>query len=65
MSKTREQIIASMCCTWRHDYGLTRSKDSLLSAGMTEQERNSLWQQMAQVFDNDILPVFKEYNIKI
>lgn len=39
----REQIIENMCMTWRHDYGL-----------MEEKERQSLFNSMAQIFDNDI-----------
>ena len=58
--KTREEVITSMCYTYRHDYGLTKIVDSkfsdVLSAGMTEDERHALWRQMAQIFDNDILP---------
>jgi hypothetical protein len=61
--KTRDQIITNMCHTWRHDYGITKdwprdesSYTSILTAGMTKAERESLWQQMAQIFDNDIAP---------
>ena len=58
--KTREQIINSMCFTFRHDYGLEKDLGngfmSELSAGMTKQEREALWNQMAQIFDNDIAP---------
>ena len=63
--KTREEIITSMCYTWRHDYGLDKDIGngfiSELSAGMTQQERESLWRQMAQIFDNDIQPLLNEY----
>lgn len=56
--KTREQIITSMCYTWRHDYGL--KKESLevdfITSGMTDQERESLWRAMSQIFDNNIAP---------
>lgn len=52
--KTREQLITDMCYTWRHDYGLHRS--DTISSGMTNEERKALWQQMAQVFDNNITP---------
>ncbi len=49
--KTREQIITSMCFTFRHDYGLEKDLGngfvSELSAGMTKQEREALWNQMA------------------
>lgn len=59
--KTREQIITSMCYTWRHDYGLNKEPDPggynfPGIAGMTEAERKSLWASMAQIFDNDIAP---------
>jgi hypothetical protein len=62
---TREQIINSMCYTWRHDYGLVKDPDYKnhhndfiddISAGMYQWEREQLWKQMAQIFDNDIAP---------
>lgn len=60
MQKTREQIITSMCYTWRHDYGLERQEHDgpggLITAGLTIAEREFLWKQMAQIFDNDIAP---------
>jgi len=65
--KTREQIITSMCYTWRHDYGIVKDPDhksrpgmtdfiDTISAGMYQLERKQLWEQMAQLFDNDIAP---------
>jgi hypothetical protein len=58
--KTREQIITSMCYTWRHDYGLRKGGaegyGSTFSSGMTDDEAAALWKQMAQLFDNDIAP---------
>jgi hypothetical protein len=64
--KTREQIITSMCYTWRHDYGLLKEADPggymfPGIAGMTREEQQSLWQQMAQLFDNDIAPELEAY----
>ena len=56
---TREQIIHNMCLTFRHDYGMIISEDEAmysLSAGMTQRQREALYQQMAQIFDNDIAP---------
>ena len=56
---TREQIINNMCYTYRHDYGLTISDDDkmyTLNRGVTELERKYIWQQMTQIFDNDIAP---------
>lgn len=66
--KTREQIITSMCYTWRHDYGLDKTIGTgfadIISSGMTDQERKALWRQMAQIFDNDIAPYmeFREWD---
>jgi hypothetical protein len=56
--KTREDIITAMCYTMRHDYGLGRPTDSPfpLDSGLTDQERLALWNQMAQIFDNNINP---------
>ena len=62
---TREQIINSMCYTWRHDYGIVKDPEyknyqndviDNISAGMYQWEREQLWKQMAQIFDNDIAP---------
>jgi hypothetical protein len=63
--KTRDEIITSMCYTCRHDYGLVKDPDYThhandvidnISSGMYQWERNQLWKQMAQIFDNDIAP---------
>lgn len=63
--KSREQIINSMCYTFRHDYGLEKDIGngfiSAISCGMTREERESLWNQMAQIFDNDIAPELEDY----
>ena len=48
-----------MCMTFRHDYGLVISEDDrmyTLMSGMTEREREALYRDMAQIFDNDIAP---------
>ena len=55
----REQIINNMCMTFRHDYGLRISEDDrmyTLMSGMTEREAQALYNDMAQIFDNDIAP---------
>jgi hypothetical protein len=61
--KTREQIITDMCYTWRHDYGIDKTIGTgfadIISSGMTTTEREALWQQMAQIYDNCIAPVMK------
>ena len=58
--KTREAIIHSMCMTYRHDYGLEKSTGEFgpypFPAGMTKQEREALYRQMAQIFDNCVAP---------
>lgn len=54
--KTREQIIADMCYTWRHDYGIVKTDEDILSSGMTLSEKELLWKSMAQLFDNCIAP---------
>ena len=57
--KTREEIINNMCLTFRHDYGLRISEDDrmyTLNSGMTEREAQALYNDMAQIFDNDIAP---------
>lgn len=59
ITNNREKIIRSMCLTYRHDYGLEKIRDSI-SSGTTEEERKFLWQQMSQIFDNDIAP-FMEF----
>lgn len=57
---TREQIINNMCMTFRHDYTLLINEydkiEMPLISGMTESERKALWNNMAQIFDNDIAP---------
>jgi hypothetical protein len=58
--KTREQIINSMCYTWRHDFELDKDHNNL--SGMTAMERVLLWNAMAQIFDNDISPLLDEAN---
>jgi len=66
--KSREEIITSMCYTWRHDYGLNKDIGNgfihELSSGMKPEEREALWRQMAQLFDNDIAPhmEFREWD---
>ena len=58
--KTREAIIISMCLTARHDFGLVRNTGESgpypFPSGMTDQEREALYRQMAQIFDNNIAP---------
>ena len=63
---TKEQIITGMCYTWRHDYGLEKHPDDtfagLITAGMTELERQSLYKQMEQLYNHHIQPLVDEIN---
>jgi hypothetical protein len=60
MKLTREEIIMGMCYTFRHDYGLDKGDGEgfadQLSAGTTKTEREFIYRQMAQIFDNNIAP---------
>lgn len=64
--KSREDIILMMCYTQRHDYGLDKTLGTdfadVISAGMTDQEREFLWKEMAQIFDNCIQPYMEFKN---
>jgi hypothetical protein len=63
--KTKEEIIHSMCMTYRHDYGLRKEEgDNSLSSGMTEQEATMLYKKMAQIYNNDIEPILEHYTKK-
>jgi hypothetical protein len=60
----REQIINNMCMTFRHDYGLVISEDDkmyTLMSGMTEREREALFNDMAQIFDHNFATSLEEY----
>ncbi len=64
--KSKEEIVTSMCYTYRHDFGLVKHADPggysfPFEAGMTDIERQALWNSMAQIFDNDIAPLLNEY----
>lgn len=60
--KTREQIITDMCYTARHDYGLDKHPDDMpFVAGMTQRERESLYRDMMQLFDNNFGEIYEQY----
>ena len=57
MTPTRENIINSMCLTFRHDYNLVITEDDRmysLASGMTEREREALFNIMEQIFNRNI-----------
>lgn len=56
--KTKEEIIHSMCLTYRHDFGLRKNpSDPPWVAGMTEEDAKSLYKVMEQIYNNDIEPL--------
>jgi hypothetical protein len=63
--KNKEQIITEMCYTYRHDYGLDKDpNDPPWTAGMTLEERKGLYNTMAQIYENNIEPLLKQYKEK-
>jgi len=50
--KTRDEIILSMCYTYRNDYGLSRGSGK----GINDSERQYIHDRMTQIFDDDIAP---------
>lgn len=63
--KTREEIITDMCYTYRPDYGLDKVSDGpSWLAGMTPDERKGLYNAMANIYDNNILPIMDLKNGK-
>lgn len=60
--KSREEIIHSMCLTYRHDYGIRKEDtDPPWTSGMTLKDSESLYKVMEQIYDNNITPVFEHY----
>jgi hypothetical protein len=60
--KTKEEIINSMCLSYRHDYGLRKEPgEPTWTAGMTEEDAKMLYKTMEQIYNNDIAPVIKHY----
>jgi hypothetical protein len=62
--KTKEDIIRSMCYTMRHDFGVTSNPNNPLSSGVSASERQHIYNNMCQLFDNCIAPymTFKNEN---
>lgn len=61
--KTREEIITAMCFTFRHDYGLPKETIRvggqavpIGSSGMTDNERETLYNTMSKIYTNAIEP---------
>ena len=59
MTRAPDDLIDSMCLTWRHDFGLVRldgDDGAFLGSGMTEKERESLRRDMRQLWEHNIAP---------
>jgi len=63
--KSKHEIITDMCMTYRHDYGLRKTKsDPPWTAGMTEEDAKMLYKTMEQIYTNDIEPILAHYKDK-
>jgi len=63
--KTKEEIINSMCLSYRHDYGLRKEPgEPNWTAGMTEQDAKMLYKTMEQIYNNNIEPIIDYYKEK-
>lgn len=60
MSDTKDQIINSMCLTWRHDFGLEKCHSAFGYSGMTSDERVALRRRMSQLFEHHVAPLIAE-----
>ena len=59
--RSKEEVIHDMCLTYRHDYGLRKTKDDPpWTAGMTEEDAIMLYKVMEQIYNNDIAPLVQE-----
>ena len=60
--KSKEEIINSMCLSYRHDYGLRKDKsEPSWTIGMTEEDAIMLYNTMEQIYNNDIAPIIEHY----
>ena len=60
--KSKEEIINSMCLSYRHDYGLRKdNSEPSWTAGMTEKDAKMLYKTMEQIYNNDIDPIIEHY----
>jgi hypothetical protein len=59
----KEKTIHDMCMTYRHDYGLRKTKDEpSWTAGMTEEDAKMLYKTMEQIYTNNIQPLMELKN---
>jgi len=63
--KTKEEIITSMCYTYRHDFGLLKlDNEPSWTNGMTKKDAEMLYKTMEQIYNNDIEPILEHYKGK-
>ena len=63
--KTKEEIITSMCYTYRHDFGLLKQEgEPNWTSGMTKKDAEMLYKTMEQIYNNDIEPILEHYKGK-
>ncbi|WP_460044150.1 hypothetical protein [Pseudomonas sp. S2_H01] len=60
MTDTKDKIINGMCQTWRHDFGLEKRTHAFGTSGMTDDEREFLTREMAQLYEHHVAPVIAE-----
>lgn len=63
---TTNKTVESMCGTMRHDFGLDKPVGddfaSQITSGMTDQERDALRRNMAQIYEHHIRPLEERIN---
>ena len=63
--KTKEEIITSMCYTYRHDFGLLKlDNETSWTSGMTAKDAEMLYKTMEQIYNNNIEPILEHYKGK-
>ena len=63
--KTKEEIITSMCYTYRHDFGLLKlDNEPSWTSGMTAKDAEMLYKTMEQIYNNNIEPIIEHYKGK-
>ena len=63
--KTKEEIITSMCYTYRHDFGLLKlDNEPSWTIGMTTKDAEMLYKTMEQIYNNNIEPILEHYKGK-
>ena len=60
--KTREEFINSMCLTWDHSFLAPRQEVfEGFTFGLTDEQKQHIWNNMSQVYDNDVAPFINQH----